>query len=143
VLLEALDSHIAATRYWAILGLLIRGEDAVALASDELVTRLAPNPSSVAIVAAEALTRYGQEPNRGQASEVLVELADVTRYGPFTSTMALNALDANGREVRLVSSRIGRLNTTDASFNQRMRSTDVAKRLVDHIGEQHSDEDSE
>jgi uncharacterized sulfatase len=142
-LLEALDSHIAAIPYWAILGLLARGQDAVTHADEKLVKLLANNPSSVATAAAEAIARYGEESDRSKAVEVLVELADVTRHGPFTSTMALNALDAIGVGARPVASRIETLNTTDPSFNQRMRSTDVTKRLIDHIHTQLSDDDSE
>jgi uncharacterized sulfatase len=142
-LLEALDSQNAAIRYWAILGLLIHGEDAVAQAGEQLVNLLSNNSSSVAIVAAETLARYGQEPHRAKAVEMLVELADVTGHGPFTSTLALNALDAIGPNVGPFSTRIEKLNTTDPSFNQRMRSTDVTKRLIDHIREQLSDDVSE
>jgi arylsulfatase A-like enzyme len=142
-LLDALESPNAAIRYWAILGLLIRGEDAVAQASEQLRALLVGNPSCVAIAAAEALARYGQEPNRAKAAEVLVELADVIRHGPFTSTMALNALDAIGPAARPVAQRIKALNTTDARFSQRMRSTDVATRLIDHIQKRHSDSESD
>ena len=109
----------------------------------KLVEQLVNNPSSVAIVAAESLARFGAKPDRAKAVEVLVELADVTRHGPFTSTMALNALDAIGPAARPVAQRIKALNTTDARFNQRMRSTDVAKRLIDHIQERLSDSESD
>ena len=125
------------------LGLLIRGEDAVAQASEQLGAQLVNNPSCVAIAAAEALARYGQEPNRTKAVDVLVELADVTRHGPFTSTMALNALDAIGPAARPVAQRIEALNTTDARFNQRMRSTDVANATDRSHPEQLSDSKSE
>jgi uncharacterized sulfatase len=133
---ELLDSKTAAIRYWAILGLLIRGEDAVIQSADNLAKKLAEDPSTVAIIAAEALARYSAEPDRRKAVGVLADLADVTRDGPFTSTLALNALDAIGPEAQPVARRIQTLNTTDPSFNQRMRSTDVTKRLIDHIGEQ-------
>jgi arylsulfatase A-like enzyme len=142
-LLDSLESQDAAIRYWAILGLLIRGEGAVTQASEQLTTQLVNNPSSVAIVAAEAIARHGQEQDRAKAVDVLVELADVTGHGPFTSTLALNALDAIGPAARPIAQHIEALNTTDASFNQRMRSTDVTKRLIDHIAEQLSDGNSE
>jgi uncharacterized sulfatase len=132
-LLAALDSPDAAIRYWAVLALLIRGEEAVSQAGEKLVEHLNDKSPGVAIAAGEALARYGQEPHRKAALNVLVDLAEVTRHGPFTSAFALNALDASGPAARPVVPRIERLTTADASFSQQMRSNDTANRLVDHI----------
>jgi hypothetical protein len=142
-LFTALESPHAAIRYWAILGLLIRGEGAVPQAADDLAKRLIDNSGSVAIVAAEALARHGAEPYRNRAMNVLVELADVGRHGPFTSTLALNALDAVGPGDHAMTRRIQSLDVSHPSFNERMRSTEVAARLTELILSRQTDDDSD
>jgi uncharacterized sulfatase len=137
-LLAFLKSPHAAIRYWAILGLVIRGEDAVSQANDRLMQHLDDESTTVAIAAGETLARYGDESSRNQALKVLVDLADVTRHDPFTSTLALNALDAAGPGDEAIAHRVQSLDTTHRSFNERMRSTEVADRLIDHILSQHS-----
>ncbi|MPY87775.1 MAG: sulfatase-like hydrolase/transferase [Luteitalea sp.] len=81
-----------AVRYWAVTGMLIREAAAVSAASDDLTQLLDDEAPGPRIVAAEALARYGSEPSRRRAIDMLVETADVTQSGFYESVLALNAL---------------------------------------------------
>lgn len=90
----AFGDEDSAVRYWAAMGLLIRGQTAVAAASTELRGALADRSHHVRVVAAEALARYGAEADRKAAIARLVELASCEKYDVFVAVAALNALDA-------------------------------------------------
>ena len=87
-------------RYWGAVGLLIRGQDAVAAARTGLLTLVDPASEKaqtdipvVRVAAAEALWRYGTEADRQLAARVLVELADWSKHDVFTVITALGAFD--------------------------------------------------
>ncbi|HEY8548812.1 MAG TPA: sulfatase-like hydrolase/transferase [Vicinamibacterales bacterium] len=85
-----------AVRFWAATGLLIRGRDAVSASRDAL-RRLLDDPlPEPRIAAAEALGRFGDDEERAAAVRVLLDAADVTRVGHYTSILALNALNHLG-----------------------------------------------
>jgi uncharacterized sulfatase len=86
----------SAVRYWAALGMLMRGESGVRAAHDELVAALNDASPYVRIAAAEALGRYGTDPDLKAALKVLVELGPIGKNSVFVSMAALNALDAVG-----------------------------------------------
>src|SRR5262249_43953050 len=56
---EGLKDKDSAVRYWAALGILMRGSGAVAATTDELVQALTDPSNYVRIVAAEALGQFG------------------------------------------------------------------------------------
>jgi len=86
----------SAVRYWAALGMLMRGEKGVQAAHEELAASLKDSSPYVRIAAAEALGRYASDADLKQALEVLVELGSIGKNGVFVSMAALNALDALG-----------------------------------------------
>jgi uncharacterized sulfatase len=94
---EATDSAI---RYWAAMGVLMRGEAAVLEARDELVNQLADGDLAPRIAAAEALGRYGSDADATRALSELVAMAPVTKNGPYLSMMALNAIDSMGTRAK-------------------------------------------
>lgn len=112
VLKQKLADTDSAVRYWAALGLLMRGNygsrdfSGVAASRAELSTALADSSPFVRIVAAEALGRYGNEAESKQAISVLVELGPIDKNGVFSSMAALNALGTLGDKVSSVSSTI-------------------------------------
>ena len=86
----------SAVRYWAALGMLMRGENGVRTAHEELAAALKDSSPYVRIAAAEALGRNGSDADLKQALDVLVELRPIAKNGVFVSMAVLNALDALG-----------------------------------------------
>ena len=84
----------SAVRYWAALGVLMRGKDAVATARADLQKALADASPFVRIPAAQALGQFGDKADLDKALPVLLELADWSKSGVFASVSALNALGA-------------------------------------------------
>jgi uncharacterized sulfatase len=83
-------------RYWAALGLLMRGKEAVMASRSDLRKMLADTAPCVRIAAAEALGRYGDENDLEQSLSVLLALAPIEPNGMYVALEALNALDALG-----------------------------------------------
>ncbi|MEZ6145498.1 MAG: sulfatase-like hydrolase/transferase [Planctomycetaceae bacterium] len=91
---EAMYDDNSVVRYWAALGLLMRGESAVAAGHERLVDGLEDSSVPVKIVAAEALARYSNDADdQTQTLTILVTRANVQDYGLYTALAALNALD--------------------------------------------------
>jgi HEAT repeat protein len=73
----------SAVRYWAAMGLLMRG------AVDGLRKALSDSSPNVRAVAAEALGRYGSAEDLKQSLAVLMELAPADKNGAYVSLLAL------------------------------------------------------
>ena len=86
----------SAARYWAVLGVLMRGKDAVSLTHDDLLKALDDPSPFVRIPAAQALGQYGDAADLEKALPVLLDLADGSKHDVFTAIPALNALGALG-----------------------------------------------
>ncbi len=108
---DAFKDDDSAVRYWAALGMLMRGESAVRAARAELRGALKDGSPDVRVAAAEALARYGDADDRKDALDVLVELASWEANDVFTAVAALNALDAVGDRARSVADAVKRLPT--------------------------------
>lgn len=93
---EALRDPDSGVRYWAALGILMRGKDGTTAAHGELLAALEDASPYVQIVAAEALGRYGSEADLQPALAVLVRLGDPGKNELFPAMAALNALGALG-----------------------------------------------
>jgi uncharacterized sulfatase len=91
-----LDDADSAVRYWAVLGHLMRGRDAVA--GHEVLLRRALKDASpyVRIAAAETLAQHGADADLGPALAVLAELAPPQHTGVFASIAALSAIESLG-----------------------------------------------
>ncbi|MCA9231643.1 MAG: sulfatase-like hydrolase/transferase [Planctomycetales bacterium] len=92
-LIEMLNHPHSAVRYWAAMGLLMRGENAIAAAREQLLGLLNDASPNVQIVAAEALARHGLPGDSARALDALIELGDVTKQAVMVSVAALGALD--------------------------------------------------
>jgi uncharacterized sulfatase len=90
---EALHDTDSAVRYWAAMGILMRGERGVESARSELHEALADASPSVRVVAAQALGQYGTDEDVSAALPVLLELANKDEHGIYVSMLALNAID--------------------------------------------------
>jgi len=121
----------SAVRYWTVLGVLMRGKDAVKANEDALRTMLSDASPSVRIAAAEALGRYGAGTDLPKVLDTLVELASLETQDLYTSLAALNALDQLGTAAKPVLSKLKSLPTQQPGLEQRL--TNYAPRLMEDI----------
>jgi uncharacterized sulfatase len=87
-------------RYWAAIGIQIRGPNAVAAAHETLLKLVDPSSEqaknefpAVRIAAAEALLTFGNDDDRQLATKALLQLADWSKHDVFTVMAALGAFD--------------------------------------------------
>src|SRR5262249_20228659 len=100
-LVKAFEDSESAVRYWAVLGLLMRGKPAVEVGHGSLVSLLADPSPYVRIAAAEALARYGEPGDWALALKVLGDHAYWNRGNVFVAMSALNSLDELGADGRV------------------------------------------
>jgi arylsulfatase A-like enzyme len=87
-----LNDKDSAVRYWGAIGLLTQGKAGVEAGRDELVAALHDGSPIVRITAAEALGRYGDEPDTAASLKVLLHFAR-PEANAFLGMAAWNALD--------------------------------------------------
>jgi uncharacterized sulfatase len=91
-IVELLQSDGSAVRYWAAMGLLIRGRAGVEAGRDELLSALGDESPIVRIAAAEAMGRFGNDDDAKAALDALTDyVGPDTNY--FLSVAAWNSLD--------------------------------------------------
>jgi arylsulfatase A-like enzyme len=90
---QGLTDPDSAVRYWAAMGLLIRGPEAVRDARDELRARFQDPAPSVRVAAAEALAQHGDSSDLRVALSILLDHAHVEQHGLYVAIAALNAID--------------------------------------------------
>jgi arylsulfatase A-like enzyme len=95
-LMHGLADPDSGVRYWAALGLLMRGSNAVAATRTQLHAALRDESPSVRIAAATALGQYSSAQDLQAALSVLRELALPVDNGAYVAIQALNAIDALG-----------------------------------------------
>jgi arylsulfatase A-like enzyme len=120
-LTAALKDPDSAVRYWAAMGLIMRGQAAVKDAHAELAQGLADSAPAVRIAAAEALGRYGTDDDVKSAMPVLLRLANVETNGVYLALMSLNAIDEIGARAKDFASQVAALPRDAASVHPRMR----------------------
>ncbi len=111
----------SAVRYWAAMGALMRGQDAVSAAAGQLRQALGDDSPYVRSIAAQALGQYGGEAEARDALAVLMELAPLDKNGIYVSMTALNAIDAMDERAASAKAAIGALPREDSSVNRRLR----------------------
>jgi len=92
-LVAKLSDTESAVRYWAALGLLMRGKAAVMDSRDRLVELLDDANPNVRIVVAEALAKYGSPDDLPRSLSTLIDLGNVSRHSVHIAVAALGALD--------------------------------------------------
>jgi uncharacterized sulfatase len=121
----------SAVRYWALMGVLMRGADAAKEAHVELKKALKDPSPSVRVAAAEALGRYSEDAS--EALNVLVAHADASKNSLFVALRALNAIDYLGAKAKPALDRIRALPSTDKDTNLDPRLRGYAGRLKEKI----------
>jgi uncharacterized sulfatase len=99
----------SAVRYWAAMGLLIRGADGVAAGRGPLSAALEDRSPYVRIVAAEALLRYGDSQDASTARQTLAASCDWGSNDVFVTMAALNSLEECGDRAAPLAAEIRKL----------------------------------
>jgi uncharacterized sulfatase len=128
---QALEDADSAVRYWAVLGLSMRGKEAVGPARAELRRALADPAPAVRIAAAEALGQYGDEEDLKRALSVLIELARPRKEAYFVSVRALGVLDDLGKRAAPALDTVRDIARTYQAPSPRIG--EYVPRLVEHI----------
>ena len=127
--LESLVDIDSAVRYWAALGLLMRGKQAVDASRLDLLKLLSDPEPAPRIVAAEAIGRFGSEADVKMALDVLVPLADAEDNGAYIAMMAMNALDYMDDRALSVKDAIEELPGEDPNASRRFSAN--IRKLID------------
>ncbi len=93
---KALTDPESTVRYWAALGILMRGQGSVAEARADLQAALKDTSPYVRITAAQALAQFGPEADFAATLDLLVAHADWSKNDVFIAIAALTAIDALG-----------------------------------------------
>ena len=118
-LVALLSDKDSGVRYWAAMGLLMRGSDAVAHEASALRTALDDASPFVRVVAAQALAQYGNEMDHAKALEVLIELAPPEKHDVFVAMAALGAIDSLGAKASSLVEQVRQINPRGPSPDPR------------------------
>jgi uncharacterized sulfatase len=133
-LTQGLRDEDRAIRYWAALGIQMRGRPAVEAALGPLRSALRDDSPAVRIVAAQSLGQYGPAADLDAALGTLKELAPADKNGAYVSMLALNAIDALGSKADSLKPFLQTMPVRDPAAAGRANS--YAARLVkDLVGE--------
>lgn len=89
---NALADPDPAVRYWAAVGVRLRGAEAVRAAAADVRRLLLDVAPAVRVAAAEALARWSTEPDRDNALQTLLACADHRALGHHVAILALDAV---------------------------------------------------
>ncbi|MDA0283004.1 MAG: sulfatase-like hydrolase/transferase [Planctomycetota bacterium] len=92
-LVSRLSDSNRSVRYWAALGLLMRGEAGLQAGHDALIKSLSDESPSVRVIAAQVLAQFGSNADNVKGLAVLVKHASIESNTIFVSMLAFNALD--------------------------------------------------
>lgn len=121
----------SAVRYWAALGFLMRGADAVSQGQNDLRAVLKDTSPSVRIVAAQALGQFGNDDSLAAALPTLRELASPNANGVLISMAALAAIETLGEKAASLREFVRGIDPNGPSPNARYNS--YVPRLIGHI----------
>ena len=127
---DSLNAADPAVRWWAVMGHLMHGKEAVAAAAERLTARLKDENASVRIAAAEALAKFGPDP--APALEQLITVSDLRQSDYYDVVRSHNAIDDLRDKLSPDQrARLAALPRTRAG--QSTRTSDYADRLLAHI----------
>ena len=112
---EGLKDGDSGVRYWAAMGLLMRGRRAVRRARQDLRAALKDASPTVRVIAARALGEHGSKADLELVLPVLEELAPPDKNGAYVSMLDLNAIDALGEKAAPLMETIKTMATKDPS----------------------------
>ena len=120
-LVKRLTDADAAVRFWAVLGLQMRGSE-VAKANAAALRQMLKDPMPAPrLAAAETIARFGSDADAKLGIEVCLSDADAVKSGSATTILALNALTAFGVKAKPFFDRIKALVVKDPKSPQRLQ----------------------
>ena len=127
-----LKADDSALRYWAAMGLLMRGATATRLAREELRGALVDRSPSVRVIAAWTLAQHGSAGDLELGLPVLKALAPPDKNGLYVSMLALNAIDALGSKAQPLMEAVAAMAPNDPSTPPRLSEyvPNLAKRIL-------------
>jgi arylsulfatase A-like enzyme len=128
---QMLKDEDSAVRYWATLGILMRGRSAVNESRRELESALADSSPYVRINAAEALGTHGTAEDAARVLPMLVELSSLQSNPLFVALWSLNAIDALGMKAAGAADAIKAL--PRSAPGEKPRTSSYAPRLIEDI----------
>jgi uncharacterized sulfatase len=131
VLIPLIGDSDSAVRWWATMGLLMRGGEAVTKNVEVLEKALSDASPAVRIAAAQALGRFGDAAALGKALSTLGELAPPERNGVLVSMSALSAIEALAAKAAPLHAAIASMKPGGASPDRRY--DEYVSRLVANI----------
>ncbi len=127
-----LSNPDSAVRYWAALGILMRGRETVLACQDKLRKALKDDAApSVRVVAAQALGQFGTQADVDEAVPLLLDLGNLQKHGLYVAIEALNALGELVGRAGDIREQVRALPKDDPSLNSRVR--EYPTRLIDKI----------
>jgi uncharacterized sulfatase len=120
-LIAALADADSGVRCWAVLGLLMRGPDAVSTAHDALLKTLDDPTPDVRLTAAEALGQHGTDADLARVLPLLAQAADWSKNDVFTAMAALNAITALGEKAAPLAATLKTLPTKGSAPDGRFK----------------------
>ncbi len=111
----------SAVRYWAAMGVLMRGKAAVNAAKKHLHNALQDASPYVASIAAEALGRYGNKSDVDKALPVLEKWSNIKSHSAFAAMVALNALVEIGDQASSIKPALAKMEREDKNVPARSR----------------------
>lgn len=118
-------------RYWAAMGVLMRGAAAVESRREKVRALLADESPAVRVVAARALGQFGNADDLAKALPVLESLASKEKNGAAVSIEALNAIDALGAKAEPLHAALRAMPDNDAKGFPRLN--EYPSRLLETI----------
>ncbi len=94
-LIAALDDGDSAVRYWAAMGLWMRGKQGATEGHEALIAALKDESDFVRVTAARALAQFGEESDRAACVRLMLELADIGEVDNFVAMLAVTGLGEN------------------------------------------------
>jgi arylsulfatase A-like enzyme len=125
---EGLRDSDSGVRYWAAMGLLIRGQEAVRAARTDLLQALQDESPSVRVTAAWALGLHGPPEDLDQVLQTLQAHASPQTNGTYLATYTLNIIDALGKKAEPIYPALRQLPLKDP--NAPARANDYVERLL-------------
>jgi uncharacterized sulfatase len=128
---QGLKDSDSGVRYWAAMGLLMRGAGAVEASRAELRAALADESPAVRIIAARALGEHGNSEDLKLALATLQALAPPDKNGAYASILDLNAIAALGPKAAPILDTVGSMPTRDPAAVS--RANGYVSRLVQDL----------
>ena len=128
---KAMTDSDSAVRYWAVLGVLMRGQPAVDAARHDLRVALKDPSIDVRITAAQALGQFGRAADLQEVLPLLAEHADWQKHDVFSALAALNSIDALGAKASPLAAAIKVMPTNGPAPDPRFKS--YVPRLVEDL----------